>query len=721
MKRFIVLLFALSSVVCYAQNPKITVDGGIKEQTTDLDAKAYFPKYDVNDRLCALLKVTVSNELKNPLILEVGGLGVVAREEKESGEIWFYLPAQVKNLNFKCKGYEPMDPISAQLKEGVVYRLKLTPDAVIKTVTTAVITTNYLKMEISEPNAIISIGKTLDYEYTTQTVDGVEFDELLEYGMYYYKVEHPLYKAYHGSVELNNSTPKQKITLTPAYGYLDINTTPSGATVYIDNQKVGTTPFVASERMPQGSVMLRVELDEYYTHTSRVEVLGNGSHQNVSLKLKPRFANITLSCPDEEAEIWIDGKFKGNGTWSGRLGSMTPHHVETRHTSHEPQAINITVQDGVDATHTIPAPIPLYGALNITTQPKGCSILIDGKVVGESPYMGQILIGKHQVELLHENYRSSLFDVEIETNKICNVDRELEMLPQKATVSLVCIDKDAELYVNGTFVGIGLWRGELEKGKYRFEARRNAYTPGVREEIIVDTEANLSFLVPEPQEPSGTLSVKCKSGSTINLRSLSNNQTRQYPVKQMTSHQLAVGDYQVYATKEGYTNSPTKKIMIREGKHTSVRLPMKRSSWGDAIDWCFNDTNRGGELYAEVTISTEEEVGVTLGMFPWWREGHLGFHTSITENNMLIGPLIRFDGDKTLRTQLYAGVGYDYTYGQMAYEGGVRFCCNLYDIDFLNSSAIIGVKKIGETWGVTFGMSIDIIGLVLMCGAGTLY
>ena len=146
MKRLLVLLFvtAISVAVSYAQNPNLTVEGNVVELTTDLDARAYFPKRDINDKLCALIKVTLTNTLRNPLTLEVGGLGVVAREEKENGEIWFYVPAQVRNLSFKCAGYIAPAPIPVVFKEGTVYGITLNPGAVVEMVTNAVLSTNYL-------------------------------------------------------------------------------------------------------------------------------------------------------------------------------------------------------------------------------------------------------------------------------------------------------------------------------------------------------------------------------------------------------------------------------------------------------------------------------------------------------------------------------------------------------------------------------------------------
>ena len=120
------LLFAVLASVCYGQqNATITLSGEVKENTSDQDASVYFPKTDQNDKKCALVKVTPSQKLRSPLILEVGGLGVVAREEKPSGEVWFYVPAQVKNLTFKCAGYTCPAPIPVVFRSGCVYPVSL--------------------------------------------------------------------------------------------------------------------------------------------------------------------------------------------------------------------------------------------------------------------------------------------------------------------------------------------------------------------------------------------------------------------------------------------------------------------------------------------------------------------------------------------------------------------------------------------------------------------
>ena len=250
MRRFcLILCFVLFAVVSYAQKvPTIVMDGGVEEKSTDLDARSYYPKYDINDRLCSLVKVTIINWPKNPLTLEVGGLGVVDRVEKrELGEIWFYVPAQVKNLRFKCADYITPEPIPVSFKEGTVYTIRLVADTVVETITKVALSSNYLKLGISVPNCKISLGKTTGYELLSTYSKSGNFAERLEYGIYYYKVEHPDYETFYGVVELGAATPKQLVTLIPAFGYLDIYTSPAGATAYINGKVVGT---LEQKRLP---------------------------------------------------------------------------------------------------------------------------------------------------------------------------------------------------------------------------------------------------------------------------------------------------------------------------------------------------------------------------------------------------------------------------------------------------------------------------------------
>lgn len=403
----------------------MTPVNGVQYVSDDLDAKIYFPKLDNNNRNCALIKVKTTNELSNPLILEVGGLGVVAREVKENGEIWFYVPYQVKNLKFSCKGYSDVAPIPVQLKESGVYRITLATDMALQVVQNAVLASNYLKISINEPNAIVRLGKTRDYELISTTVDGTLFSQLLDYGTYYYRVEHPLYHPSEGSATVADNTPRVVVNMVPSYGLLSITSNPSGAKVYVDNQEVGTTPCNLDTKFASGSVGVRLHMDNYYPLNQQVSIRGNGERQTEHFDLRPQFGMVTCMTDDPEAEIWVDDTYMGKGSWRGNLSSLSQHKLEVKKPGHQSQSIAFRVQDGVESTHKVNAPIPLYGNVNIVSTPVDADVKIDGKNVGTTPMITQILSGNHTVEISKNGYDTQSFQVTIDHNKTLNVNKTL--------------------------------------------------------------------------------------------------------------------------------------------------------------------------------------------------------------------------------------------------------------------------------------------------------
>lgn len=430
MKRICIII--ITATICcflsnglYAQDSTIAVDSKLEMDEADHDARIYFPEKDFDDNLCALIKVTVINKLKSPLVLEVGGLGVVKREVKENGEIWFYVPYSVKNLSFKCKGYAPLSPIPAVLKSGTVYRLTLRTNAEYETVKKAVLASNYVKFILNTENAVISIGSTPDCQDITSTVDGNVYAVKLDYGTYYYKVEHTLYETFKGEFKLDAKTSDVKVSMKPAYGYLTVNSVPEGASVYVGNYNVGETPCVIPDKLPKGKFVLRVLKNDYAPFVDTVNIAGNGVRQTVNYTLEYKLSKVVCVCDDTQAEIWLDDEYKGVGTWSGYVDNVAQHILESRKDGHKSQSISFKAKPGISSTHKVPAPIPMYGTLDITTTPNLCDVKVDGKSVGTSPVLHQTVAGKHIVELTKDGYTSIKFEVEVEYDNVKKVTKEL--------------------------------------------------------------------------------------------------------------------------------------------------------------------------------------------------------------------------------------------------------------------------------------------------------
>lgn len=88
---------------------------------------------------------------------------------------------------------------------------------------------------------------------------------------------------------------------------LHIESTPSNATVYLNNVPVGQTPIQL--KVTKGEHQVKVELPDYYTDQRNLVVDEAGSEEKISLKIKPSLISV-ISIPSG-ASIFVDGKFVG--------------------------------------------------------------------------------------------------------------------------------------------------------------------------------------------------------------------------------------------------------------------------------------------------------------------------------------------------------------------------------------------------------------------------
>ena len=404
----VILIFILTwSFVSRSQELSWSTDGQLTYEQTDLDARVNYPVQDRNNKLCALIKVTVVNgKLDSPLILKVGTiLEVVRREQKEDGEVWFYVPVEVKNMEFRCAGYTPMTvPVMELLQPGGVYRITIVSESKGTYVTSAVVKSNYLKVKVPE-GTLFSIGTTMDYLLFSEILSGGEFSMRLDYGEYYYKAENELYETAEGTLAVNDNSDVRIIEMTPAYSYLNIKTEPGGANVFVDGELVGTSPVSLPGKLRRGDVSIRVQKDMYYPKEITYSIPGDTRRHTATVTLSPQFGTVVCRCDDPEAELWIDNQKVGTGTWTGQLSSRSSHYLEARKKGHLSRSVNFDVVEGGTVTQTIGSPEPLYGSIEVLSEPSGAVVKVDGKQVGTTPFiLNEVLIEDHRIEVSKDGY-----------------------------------------------------------------------------------------------------------------------------------------------------------------------------------------------------------------------------------------------------------------------------------------------------------------------------
>ena len=710
MKKLILTLCALIiGTMAFAQIP-MSVDGELTFLENDQEQKAYSKVKDQNNNLCALIKVSLSKPLPNPLILEVGGLGVTKSEERPDGEYWFFVPYQVKNLEFRCKGYTPIPKIPVNLRAGGVYALKIRVSATSNLVINEELTSGYLKIKLNPADAQIKIGRSKTFELGYQLVDSEGwFSCELDYGTWYYQVEHDKYLSYSSQVELGPDTPELSVALKPNYSTLKITSEPSGAIVYIDNEKLGNSPYTSDIKYKKGPYHLRVMKSNYYSLDTVINVKGEGKQQAINVALRPQFGTVVLTCEDAQAELWLGNKMVGIGTWQGELNSQRSHTVEVRKAGHQSQSVSIVVKEGSTVKQTIVGPVPLYGTLNVDTNPKNCKVFVDGTKLGNSPLKQQLLAGEHSLRLERDGYKSVTETVNIEHNKTLAIKKTLEKGTVYASVNIQS-EKGVKLYCDDNYLGSESWSGKLSVGSHRIKAVKAKCRDAESQITVSEKSSTQTFIIKEPALITGSLSISGINGANASIVDTEGSYQTSVTLP-YSSSAFPIGTYTAYATKSGYLDSDTEYFNVEEGRNTRLSLNQKKIT---KLKTWFTESQYYAPSVWELRGGLDFDSGLMYGLSYTYLPKRIGAYASFMSTNyddncFVVGPALRLsDWPDDIDFQLYGGAGLNFVSGmgkQMVYDLGLRMNFD-DDNSWSRSSISAGCAMIYDAFYPYLGLSV---------------
>ena len=503
MKKLVLVIGLLLGAFTAFGQISMTVGGKLELIPEDADATSYYRQTDINDNVCAIIKVVPENTLSGTLVLQTkGGMAPVAPPRGESnfrqgsGEWWYWVSPKVTNIMFTCEGYTPTDWLGVSLQPGKAYKLKLDVDSsftMVKTYSGSSLIG--VQMTIKPEVARVAYGISRDQMINfTEVSDGI-FDAFIAEGKYYFRVESKFYETWASEITVKKGMKEINVSLTPAFGTIKLNTSPEGAEVFLDGELIGTTPIQKSDMIAGGDHMLLFRKDNYYVANQKISVKSDGSLQTVpTVSLKPQFGNVTLLCDDPQAELIVTDP-SGNEVFRGKSGSKTSlnsqltYKVESSRQSHIPQSRGIvgSTIEGKSVEIQVDAPVPIYGELQISSTPSRAEVWIDGEKAGITIFSKTLLIGEHQVELRKEGYDPLTFSVDIQRDQTTQISKDMpalgstrpKNLPQDLTYSSEDY-VDLGLSVKWASCNVGAdrpeeygyyysWGGTLEQNFYNWE------------------------------------------------------------------------------------------------------------------------------------------------------------------------------------------------------------------------------------------------------------
>ena len=263
--------------------PNGIMDAGVltKDQQTDYDG----------NKVC-LIKVRalgIGEETMQRLSFKTNG-PFITHKEYENGEYRLYVSSNregsiVIRYNGDCEYILP-----SRLKEGKIYEMVLE----METGTLTVVATP-VEAKIYVDDAYAGTGSV-----NVQVSVGAE---------HRYRVESQDYIKEENSIFFAKSEKKIiSVELVPNFGYITVKSEPSGAEVYIDDKKAGTTPYLA-RRISRGQHRVEVRKRGYEPYAEVVTININETTRIEDVKLEA--SNEVVSIPQQQEQYSPQQEYGG--------------------------------------------------------------------------------------------------------------------------------------------------------------------------------------------------------------------------------------------------------------------------------------------------------------------------------------------------------------------------------------------------------------------------
>ena len=287
-------------------------------------------------------------------------------------------------------------------------------------------------------------------------------------GTYRVRIEKDMYKPYETDVTISdNETTVYSPTLDANFGWLQIGDTLAGASVYVNDSLIGTAP-ISRHTLIKGEYSVRIVKNLYKPYEEKIEIIED-QVKILSPDLEVDFATVSLSTVDD-AELWVNGQYKGTGSWSGKLktGSYT---FEARKDKYHTQQISreITTQPPYQQ-YTLAPPVPITGNLKLKGVPDNAKVMLDGKKVTlpDNSEFNDLLIGRHSVEISKAGYKQFSQYVTVREGETTAINASLSKYRRQIYWDTeywesfnLGVFADAALLCDGDYFGLGLgvnWR-----------------------------------------------------------------------------------------------------------------------------------------------------------------------------------------------------------------------------------------------------------------------
>ena len=266
-------------------------------------------------------------------------------------------------------------------------------------------------------------------------------------GEYQLMVQKDFYYNYTGTFTINEGETKELpiINLKPRFGYYQVNTTPSAATVYLDDKLIGVSP-VTRRQIESGNHTLRVETNLYHKDEQQF-LISNGDDKVFDIKLNPAFGTLIINSEPEGASLFIDGEEKGTTPYKNENWPSGTYQITLKSDLYLDETRSVIVEDGKPAEQLLVLSRN-FGKITITAPDS--KIFQNGAFMATGSYTANLAPGKYVFTANRDKHHEAKKEVFVTVGS--NEEFTLKPEPMMGSVSVFtepAETKGAEIFVNG--------------------------------------------------------------------------------------------------------------------------------------------------------------------------------------------------------------------------------------------------------------------------------
>ena len=228
-------------------------------------------------------------------------------------------------------------------------------------------------------------------------------------GRHFLEIDNPLYVLHSSTIEVLGMDTDQdfSIVLEPNWATVLLDSTPKEAEVYLSNNYLGKTPLKKDIVSGLHEVIYKKEGYEDFTSIERIE---KGSTKILNtVNLKPLPATVRVTSNPSKAKVLIDNSFRGFTPINISLNPNKDHSISLELDGYaiSKKPVNLPSNNNSKLNFNLQ---PILGKVSIKSN-FNAEIFVDGKFLGNSPYVGNLHAIKKNITIKKKGYRTFSTDI----------------------------------------------------------------------------------------------------------------------------------------------------------------------------------------------------------------------------------------------------------------------------------------------------------------------